>query len=478
MDSVVLSVPKGFECPDVYFKGTPEETAEILILGAFAHNAVRHEAEKSFHAQTLTRLKTSAEAEYQPIIQGLKEKLGTTITLIESLKARLAQTEESVRSVESRVREEERRNREEIVGELRAQLISATGSQKALVDGFGSLKESLLRATTSSVTKGRLGEAGFATLLLKAFGDEDCLIEEKGGEGHQGDIHMTWKQQKFMWETKNYIRTVQDSEVQKFLRDMEQNPDFRCGFMVSLQSGIAHHNKAGNIDLLELPDGRVCFFLTNFATQEDPVVILQSLRPFVELLLRRVPDDAESQTEEYALRRAETQKALVLKLLQGHAESMKRFRNALLNAKKKQEQLWLELTADMRGAEAHVKLMLETLLSDEEPQEDDNATLPVNEHVSESSSPTESRFAPTYLFKQTEGLTKAEELFIKQTLDTFSIQTDVKTSAKEIRDVYKRLGYSELALHGYRGLFADDVWPKGDRFVKYLTVSAESSGNV
>lgn len=464
LQEVTFQLPGGFECPAAYFEGTPEETATILVLGAIAYDAVRHEAEKSLHTQTLTRLKASAEAEYVPILQGLKEKLGASVALSETLKTRLATTEEDVRLVEKRVREEERRNREEIVAELRAQLAAATNAQKVLADQFGGLKDTLVRVTSSSSQKGRLGESGFAPLLRKAFGDEDCLVEEKGAEGHQGDIHMTWKGQKFMWETKNYTRTVQDLEVQKFLRDMEQNPDFRCGFMVSLSSGIAYHNKAGNLDLQELPDGRMCFFLTNFGHHEDPVTVLQSVRPFLELLLRRKPAVEHAATDEFALQRAETQKALVLKLLQSHADAMKRLRNALLNAKKKQEQLWVELTADMRSAEAQIQVMLETLLSKDLPDtEPEQTDVPLNTEI------------PSYLFAKTDRLTEAEQTFIKQTLEAFGIETDVKTAAKDIRDAYKRMGYSETALEGYRGLFQDDVWPKGGRFVKYLTVSAASS---
>ena len=83
-------------------------------------------------------------------------------------------------------------------------------------------------------------------------------MEEVGKEGHQGDLRMTWKNHRIMWEVKNYTRNVETKEVTKFLRDMSECKDVSLGVMVSLNSGIAGHTKAGNIDLEELQDGRIC----------------------------------------------------------------------------------------------------------------------------------------------------------------------------------------------------------------------------
>jgi hypothetical protein len=259
-------------------------------------------------------------------------------------------------------------------------------------------------------------------------------------------------------EVKNYERSVDDKEVKKFLRDMEEGRDVSLGVLVSLRSGIVGHSKTGMIDLVELRDGRMCIYLTHFLTHQDPVQFLQSLKPFMEtfLLLREkhAPITNVSLAEQQ-VERFEIQRTILLKLVQNHQESMRKFKNTIQNAKKKQEQIWLEIGIDMREADHQVKLLLETLF-------DVNSTAEQEEQV---------ETLPSYVFRITDlsMYNEKERKFVKDLLAKFTIEEDASCPKKELKDVLKPLGYSDEAVSKYCERFLlEDVWEKGKMKVKYF----------
>jgi hypothetical protein len=493
MQEITLLVPATFVLPKVYMQIDPEATAKSLTLGAHAYELMLAEGQKQTHEALFASLQTKAAANYEPRLQELedlllKEREAATKALEKeankaaALKARLEEEEHRRRDTERRVREEERANREEICAEkdsriqsLQTQLASKLGSveqslkenSRAVADQFQAFKEQILKTTTGSKKKGDQGEGMFRDLLLRAFGStnrgEVFDIESVGTEGHQGDLRMQWRGHRILVEVKNYDRNVEGKEVTKFLRDMEESRDVSLGIMVGLYKGIVGHTKAGRVDIEELRDGRICVYLTEFMLHEDPILVLQSLKPFLETFLdyrtktlKTVAntDDLDSLEAETHIQRLEQQKTTLLALLNSHSNQVTTFKNALVNAKKKNDQIWLELLAAMKKTEHDTKLCLATLLdtefSAEEPSQD---------------------ALPEYLVTEPNLALHGEKdrKFLQDTLKHFDIHEDLKTSAKDVRDVYKELGYSEDFISAARTrLFQGDVWPSGKKEVKYL----------
>jgi hypothetical protein len=496
MQEITLLVPASFVLPKIYLQIDPEATAKSLTLGAHAYELMIAEGQKHTHEALFSSLQRKAAADYEPRLQELEEALqkerheSTKALEKEALKAarlkeRLEEEEQRRRDTERRVREEEKANREEICAEkdtrihsLQTQLTTKLGSveqslkenSRTVVDQFQSFKEQILKTTAGSKKKGDYGEGMFKDLLLRAFGStsrgETFDIEGVGTEGHQGDLRMQWRGHRILVEVKNYDRNVESKEVTKFLRDMEEGRDVSLGIMVGLYKGIAGHTKAGRVDIEELRDGRICVYLTEFMLHEDPILVLQSLKPFLETFLdyrskslkatdrSADQDDEESLDTETHILRLEQQKTTLLALLNSHSTQVTTFKNTLVNAKKKNDQIWLELLASMKKTEHDVKLLLSTIL-DTEFSTEDSATDAL----------------PEYLVVETNLTLHGEKdrKFLQDTLKHFDIHEDLKTPTKDIKEAYKSLGYSDDFISGARTrLFQGDVWPSGKKDVKYL----------
>jgi len=474
---ITFILPREFVVPSVYFSKDSLVVATLLQLGAISYDIVSNEGEAHMNAETTERLRQTAskeflkkESEYSSKIQGYEQ-------IVESLKSRLGLVEQERQEVEKRVREDERRNREELMTEknLRIQRLekqvqdqivsieqSCRESNRGLLDGFQSFKEQIIRSTTGSSNKGKMGETAFSDLLRRAFGsvgnNEEFHTEDVGKEGHQGDIHMSWLGHKLLWEVKNYTRNIDQKEVNKFLNDMELNADFSLGVMISLHTGIAGHTKAGGIDIEELRDGRICVYITHFSRSDDTLLTLQSLRPFLEAFLKRrgLAGVSEDTAARLKLDRFEQQRTILLKLVNRHKESMNKFRTTVMNAKKKQEQIWTDITIESRQMDHDVKLIVETLL-DVEAVEDSVDEIEI----------------PVYLFRHTDwtSYNEKEQKFIRDTLNGFECGEDFMSPTKAVKEVYKKLGYSEDSLNSFRSaVFSESAWEKGKKDVKGLRI--------
>jgi len=487
---LILQVPGDFQVPHFFHTLQPSDIARVITLGTIAYETIKQEGNKSEHEAIFDSLKTEAEKKYSVQIKVLENDYTSQVeelekqkqflnTLVSTLKQKI-QSEETMRlDTERRVREEERRNREELVKEkdsrinslesqVRSSLQSVEQSMKEssrfLTDGFQNFKEQILKNTTGSQKKGTQGEVVFEDYLHRVFGSvgikEEFSLINVGAEGHQGDIRMKWKNHSLLWEVKNYARNIDQKEVNKFLRDMEENPDISLGVMVSLNTNITGHQKTGNIDLEELRDGRICIYVNCFLKNEDPTTFLQSLKPFIETFLQyRKPVSMEESNEaQNQVERLEFQRTVVLRLLKNHQESTRKFKNVIANAKKKNDQLWGELTTEMREAENQVKLLLETIL--------DSSMLSSDTYEEE----VEVKL-PEYLFRHTDinMYNDKERKFLMDTLKIFKFSEDYSINSKAVKDIYKEHGYSDHTIDNIRyRIFTDDAWEKGKTVVKYM----------
>ncbi len=470
IQEITLQVPADYQLPSLFSELTPQETARLLTLGSTAFTTIQQESNKADHEALYASLKQEADKSYQPQLERLQKQLAQQTDTLTTVKQRLLEEEASRLSTEKRVREEERRNREDLLKEKDSRIESLQSqlqkSFQQVTDGFTTFKEQLLKTSTASQTKGKQGEQALAEYITRVFGstsvNEDFTLEDVGKEGHQGDLKMVWKQHKILWESKNYSRNVDQKEVNKFLRDMEENKDMSLGIMISLQTGITGHQKAGQTDVQLLRDGRYCVYINNFLKQDDPILFLQTLKPFLEILLeknRDTPQEVDEETQvQHQLQQFEQQKTLLLRLLQNHQDSMRKFKNAIVNAKKKSDQIWVELTTEMREAEHQVKLLLETVI--------DSTISSSNETVSE-----ESIELPSYVFRHTDisFYTEKERKFVLDTHSIFEISEEYSIPSKQVKELYKELGYGEEAINSMRSrIFVEDVWEKGKKEVKYM----------
>lgn len=475
IQELTLQVPADFQLPNLFQRVSAEETAQILTLGAQAYTMIHQEGQKLQHDTLFQSLKEQAAAEYKPQLQDAQAALT-------ALKRRIQQEEDYRAATESRVREEERRNREEILNEknsriqaleqqVRHQLQGVEqqmrDTSRSLTDSFQTFRETMLKTTTGSKNKGSMGESMFQEIVQRAF---DTAVDYAGSEGHQGDLHMTWKDHKILLEVKHYERNVDQKEVTKFLRDMEEAKDMSMGIMVSLQTGITGHHKAGHVDIEELRDGRVCVYLSKFMSHEDPVLFLQSLKPFLEVFLlyranKAAAEDGDSEAR-LQVHVLEQQRSILLRLVQNHQRATAKFKNTLVNAKKKSDQIWLDLTTEMRETEHQVKLLLETLLevsSNGNQADPAAAEFEQNEHSS---------LLPSYIFKHTELFQYSEKQrkFIQDMLNLVEPGEEYSVPKKDLKEGLKSAGYSEDMVTKYaEQVFQEDVWGKGKQ-VKYFRI--------
>ena len=493
---VTLSVPTDYVLPSLYSEAEPSTTAHMLTLGAKAYEILEAEGRKVEHDTIYSQLKKQAADEHLPKLKGAEDALAEAhhrlaqnekahLELAESLKRRLQREEQANQEVEGRVREEERKARAELMAEkdkqitdMREQVTALTKSLKemdrSIQDSLFSFKEQILKSSSNSKRKGDQGEAVFADYLRRAFGSvsrgEPFDVTNIGSEGHQGDIQMLWLKHKTMWEIKNYSTTVDQKEVAKFLRDMQEAKDVSLGVMVSMTTGIVGRTKPGNVDIEELADGRICVYLTNFMTEtQDPVLYLQSLKPFLETFLHHravATQTSETHTDsdtkaKQLVERFESHRGVVMRLLKKHEEATRRFKNTILNAKKKSESIWLDIMTEMREAESNVKLLIETMLElDAEEEHSDNQSL------------------PHYLFRNTEqALYSQKERKCLEELVKCGAEyhEDYSMPKKDLREALKGCGHTDDVLGKLlEQLFTEDAWNKGKPLVKYVRLSRTS----
>jgi len=462
---IKLEVTEEYQLPDFFNGLSPEETGRVLTFASVAYTSVKNDSSKLENKEVYKTLITEAEKKYEPKLEALQNENRLITENLSGLKRKLQEETTARIDTERRVREEEKRNREEILKEKDSRITALEGqvkntlvtfeqglreSSRSLTDKLESVKDQMLK--TGSQKKGERGEVILTDCIQRAFGsgsiNDEFSLDDVGKEGHQGDMHMKWMKNTVLWESKNYTRSVNQEEVNKFLRDMETNPTISLGVMVSLTSGIVGHQKTGGIDIQELRDGRMCVYINNFLKYDDPTTLLQSLKPFMETFIKnRKPLTIEETTEaQQQIERFELQRTILLRLLQNHHESTRKFKNTLANAKKRSDEIWTGLTVEMREAEHQVKLLLETIQDSTNPDKAESSEL------------------PEYIFRHNKltMYNEKERKFIEDTRKAFIFSEEYTTPSKNVKEIYKNLGYSEDTVNNMRPkIFNDSVWEKG-----------------
>jgi hypothetical protein len=127
------------------------------------------------------------------------------------------------------------------------------------------LSGSLGKRSSNVKTKGSDYEEQFGEKLKKHFGIYPgfSLKNTHLGSGHEMDFSMQLDNHFIMWELKHYSTVVPKTEVDKFLRDLKENPQTNIGIMISRTTDIYGKYHSGQL-LTEFDGDKMMIYLNRF----------------------------------------------------------------------------------------------------------------------------------------------------------------------------------------------------------------------
>lgn len=316
---VQIYVKSDFVLPDVYSKGTLEEVEEALWVGANIANVVKTRRGND-EIKKITELKDGEIARIQGMYNEKLTKLLDDIRVVTAEKdrlesdysrglkdARVGEREIVAREWEEKLRSN-RREFEVLQGrydslearrrvleegrasdikdavkrteELMEKLVASKQEQLAKMEvAYNKLNETILKQSeeisklsghvskraANVKTKGSDYEEEFGEKLRRNYGL--CrgfkLKDTRLGMGHEMDFAMEMDGHAVMWELKNYGNVVPKAEVEKFLRDLKENPQAKIGVMISRSTDIYGKNGSGNL-LTEFDNDKMMIYINKF----------------------------------------------------------------------------------------------------------------------------------------------------------------------------------------------------------------------
>jgi len=319
MQQIQLQVTQPFVIPDVYRSGSVEEIEEALFIGASIQQSVRTRrsndevhAIETRHQKELQRIQTK----YQDSIAALQDNLRLVTVEKDRIyadysnglaEARLLEKEVCSRDAEEKIRllrkehdilasrYEVLENRKREMEALRAQDIQEAVSRTEILMekvvhakqqqlermelSYQKLSEVITKQSEEVVklsntlgkrganvkTKGSDYEEEFGEKLKRNYGL--CrgfqLKDTRLGMGHEMDFSMELEGHIVLWELKNYNNVVPKAEVEKFLRDVKENPQARIGVMISRYTDMYGKNQSGNL-MTEFDGENMMIYINRF----------------------------------------------------------------------------------------------------------------------------------------------------------------------------------------------------------------------
>ena len=319
MQHIQLQVTQSFVLPDVYRTGSVEEVEEALFIGASIQQSVRTRrandevhAIETRHQQELQRI----QMKYQDTITSLQDNLRLVTAEKDRIQAdyskelaeaRLLEKEICARDTEEKIRllrkehdiltsrYEVLENRKREIEALRAKDIQEAVSRTELLMekivaskqqqlekmelSYHKLSEVITKQSEEVVklsntlgkrganvkTKGSDYEEEFGEKLKRNYGL--CrgfqIKDTRLGMGHEMDFSMELEGHHVLWELKNYNNVVPKAEVEKFLRDVKENPQAQIGVMISRYTDMYGKNQSGNM-LTEFDGENMMIYINRF----------------------------------------------------------------------------------------------------------------------------------------------------------------------------------------------------------------------
>jgi hypothetical protein len=314
-----LVVTRDFAIPDLYTKGTIDDIEEALWIGATIQQGIQVRRSND-EVRQITELKDAEILRIQTTYNEKLTRLLTDIRMVTVEKEQAAiQHERGLKEARDMERvslgrewDEKmrllRKDHEALVGRCAAleseRRVVEESRNKEIQDAVQrteAIMEKLVQAKEQQLHKleamyGRLNDAmtkqtGEITKLSSVLGKRQANIKVKGsdyenvfgeklrghyglcrgfelketrlGAGHEMDFSMSLEGHVIMWEVKNYGSVVPKAEVDKFLRDLKENPQAKIGVMISRSTDIYGKNLSGGI-LTEFDDGVMMIYINRF----------------------------------------------------------------------------------------------------------------------------------------------------------------------------------------------------------------------
>ena len=450
---VTFQVPLSFQVPKFYEQQTPERISLALRIGAQAvenlfisiADQIREEQNSELVGQLEKKyLKKHEQTERERrALEETLDHLRTKFNLDESLKTDMRrQLMDEAKYIYKEVLDEKDKTIHLLKDQLSGLKDQLTGEVRNLNDKLG--------RQLGSQEKGKAGEVSMEDLIKKAYGmSQNFDLLSVGREAQRGDHIMDYRSIRIMWEIKNYTRPATKEEVEKLHRDMRSNPDISLAIMVSLQSGIVGHSKAGDIDLEILEDGRIIVYITNLFRRDDPVIYIQSLRPILDLVDSKKDKTALTTTEEIESLRFKVK--IVHHILLKHQKTLSTLHNSVVQQKKKMDQMNSEFLALLREAESECKNSIQELLANEETSAE-NSLDTLNPEL----------FTKTTLV----DLTKTQKVFVEWLQEICVEDPEGEIESKKFQEALKQTLKTEREMKEARDLLQESVWPKGGKKIR------------
>jgi hypothetical protein len=330
-----INVRQLYDVPSVYTLGNMEEVEEALYIGSMVQQSVKT-SRSTDEYKKVSDLKDAEiqriQISYQHQLAGLQTELGLVASEKERLygeymeKVKLATTaerdscikewEEKLRllrkehegliakydtlEVRKRVLEENRDKdiqdavkktealMEKLVAAKQDQLDKLEVSHKRLSDSImkqteeiGKLHTTLGKRQANVKQKGNDFEEQFGEKLRRHYGVcQGFKLRQTAlnGTGHEMDFVMELESHNIMWELKEYSSVVPKAEVEKFQRDLKENPNSNIGIMVSKTTDIYGKAATGSL-LTEFDDNKMLIYVNKFEEfcSEDEGKLFQML---------------------------------------------------------------------------------------------------------------------------------------------------------------------------------------------------------
>ena len=330
-----IHVRETYTVPTIYIMGTMEEVEEALYIGSMVQQTVKT-ARSTDEYRKVSELKDSEIQRIQLSYQQQLANLQAEVELVTAEKERLhgeymekvkvgihaerdasnQEWEEKIRllrkehegliakydTLEIRKRTlEEHRDRdiqdavtktealmEKLVTAKQDQLDKLEASHKRLSESIlkqteeiSKLQTTLGKRQANVKQKGNDFEEQFGEKLRRYYGVcQGFKLRQTAlnGTGHEMDFVMELESHHIMWELKEYSSVVPKAEVEKFVRDLKENPNSNIGIMVSKTTDIYGKAATGSL-LTEFDDNKMLIYVNKFEEfcSEDEGKLFQML---------------------------------------------------------------------------------------------------------------------------------------------------------------------------------------------------------
>lgn len=454
---VTFHLPTDFTLPDFYNKETPEQIALALRLGAESVDYMVKNATDIIREETHEQTAKQLEGKYVVLFEKEKKDRKRLEDSLEQAKEQLVAVERANASWQKDLRERAESMMAPVLKAKDKEIDDLKEMLRMIQDlglKFDRMSDTYTKTSNNSYLKGRAGETQVEELLKLSL---DCEIYPVHKEAYAGDYHMIRGKGKYKYliDSKDYSRMVNQQEIEKLHRDLRINADVVGAIMISLNSGISGHSRSGDIDIEFNELGKPIVFIGNLKRRDEIPILFASLRPFFEVVEQSVEIKSKLATPtSEETHRLQQQMGLVSNLIRSHLQGMLNMKNIFVNHKRKTDAMYTEQLALLVQQEGTVKNILAIALGDSEQlrHAEQDVEMPL----------------PSSIFRKTARteLTEQENKFVEWMEKTYSFQDEKEIELKVFMEDAMKNGFKEKEFRSMREkLFTETSWAKGGKKV-------------